>query len=190
MAGVKRPKARIIGASRAAQSAAKAGAEVRASRKRRQITQRDLAARIGITQGRLAAIEAGRGGGAPLEAWFALADAVGRYLRFEFARDPQTELADAGHLAMQELVLRLGQAAGWERAFESRSGGWGSDRSVDVRLVDRRRRCLIVNECWNTFGDLGSASRSSDQKLRDAKQYAVAIAGDGAPFGRPGLDRP
>jgi hypothetical protein len=53
---------------------------------------------------------------------------------------------------------------------------------VDVRLIDRRARRLVVAECWNTFGDLGAASRSSNSKLRDAEEQAVAVAGDGQPF--------
>ena len=144
--------------------------------------QASLAARVGISQARLADIEAGRGGGAPLEVWFALAEALGRYLRFEFARDPLQEPSDAGHLPIQELVLRVAHAGGWERAFEARSRALGTDRSVDVRLLDRIGRRLVIAECWNTFGDLGAAARSSNDKVRDAEQQAVAIAGEGEPF--------
>ena len=153
-----------------------------ASRKRRRLTQQGLATKVGVSRSRLADIEAGRGAAAPGQVWFALAEALGRYLRFEFARDPQAELADAGHLDMQELLLRAAVDGGWERAFEARSRASGSDRSVDVRLIDRRGRRLLVAECWNTFGDLGAASRSSNRKLRDAEEHAVAVAGDGQPF--------
>lgn len=184
MAGVKRPKARILGAMRASQAAAKAGSEVKVARTRRRIKQKNLAAQVGITQGRLAQIEAGKGAGAPPEVWFALAEALRRYLRFEFARDPLTELADAGHLQIQELVLRVALAGGggWEGAAEARSRNYGSDQSVDVRLFDRIGRRLVIGECWNIFGDLGASWRSSDRKLRDAQQEAVAIAGDGPPL--------
>lgn len=182
MPGVKRSRTRIVGQQRAALAAAKAGSELVQARKRRRLTQAALAGRIGISRARLAAIEAGRGGGAPLEVWFSLAEALGRYLRFEFARDPLQEPSDAGHLSIQELVLRVAQPAGWERAFEARSRASGSDRSVDVRLLDRIGRRLVIAECWNTFGDLGAAARSSNDKVRDAEQQAVAIAGEGEPF--------
>jgi transcriptional regulator with XRE-family HTH domain len=125
MPGVKRPQARIIGESRAKTAAVVLGREIRLSRQRRRILQRTLAARVGISQARLADIEAGRAAGAPAEVWFALAEALGRYLRFEFGRDPQAELADAGHLDIQELVLKVGLAGGWERVFEARSREWG-----------------------------------------------------------------
>lgn len=40
----------------------------------------------------------------------------------------------------------------------------------------------MIAECWNTFGDLGAAARSSNAKVRDEEQHAVAIAGDGERF--------
>src|SRR4051794_30425556 len=186
MAGVRRSRERIVGASRAQSLAQMAGAEIRTSRRRRRMKQVTLAAKAGISQARLADIEGGRGGGAPLEVWLALAAALDRYLRFEFARDPQAELADAGHLAIQELVIMIAKAAEWEVQFEAPSRAWDSRRSIDVRLIDRRNRQIVIVECWNTFGDLGAAARSSNDKLRDAEQQAVAIAGDGEPF-RVGL---
>ena len=182
MPGIKRPAARIIGRQRAAKELLRAGQVVLEARHRRRRTQASLAKEVGISRSRLAAIEAGRGGGAPADVWFALGEALGIHLRFEFGRDPQAELRDAGHADIEELVLRLAKPAGWERAWEARSGGWGSDRSVDVRLIAHRRRRIAIVECWNTFGDLGEAGRSSDRKVRDTLQYAVAIAGDGEAF--------
>lgn len=179
MSGVKRSRAAILGAQRAVAAVAKLGEEVRISRCRRGLTQAKLAQTVGITRQRLAQIEAGRGGGAPAEVWFALGEALGRYLKFEFARDPQSELADAGHLDIQEMLLRLTLVGGWERVFEALSRTWGSDRSIDVRLLDRRGRRLVIAECWNTFGNLGEATRSSDRKVRDAQEQSVAMAGDG-----------
>ena len=164
------------------QAAVKLGASVRAGRKRRRITQAALAKAVGISRQRLGDLENGRGTAAWLEVWFALAEALGISLRFELGRDPQAELRDAGHLDIQELLLKVTRPAGWEQAFEARSGWWGSDRSVDVRLLDRKGRRLVIGECFNTFGDLGDATRSSTRKIRAAEQQAVAIAGDGEPL--------
>ena len=138
-----------------------------------------------MSQGWLAEIESGKGGGASLETWFGLAQALGLYLRFEFGRDPQAELRDAGHLAMQELVLRVGREGGWERLVEALSRTYGSDRSIDVRLTQHATRQVAIAECWNTFGDLGEAMRSGARKLRDAREQATASVG-GAPY-RVGL---
>ncbi|MDL2336028.1 MAG: helix-turn-helix domain-containing protein [Chloroflexota bacterium] len=178
MPGVKRPKARLIGAVRAARATQELGSAVKRARERRRMKQEALAARVGISQARLAAIEAGRGGGAPAEVWFALGEALGLYLRFEFGRDPQQELRDAAHLDVQELVARVAEPAGWKPEWESRS----RNRWIDVRLEDRRQRRILIVECTNTLGDLGEAMRSSDHKVREAEQRAVAIGGEGASF--------
>jgi transcriptional regulator with XRE-family HTH domain len=162
-------------------SAVALGTAVRGSRKRRRLSQASLARQVGLSRQRLSDLETGKGAAAPAEVWFALAAALGRYLRFEFARDPMQELSDSGHLDIQELLLKLSAAGAWEQVFEARSRA-SSDRSVDVRLANRKSRRLVIGECWNTFGDLGAATRSSDRKVRDAEEHAVAVAGDAEPF--------
>jgi len=144
--------------------------------------QASLAARIGISQARQADLEAGRGGGAPLEVWFALGEALGRPFRAEFFRDRLEEPADAGHLAIQELVLKLGRRAGFEGRFELPTRPTDPSRSSDAPLLDRGGRRLILVECWNTFGDLGAAARSSDRKLAEARALAVALGGNKGAF--------
>jgi len=175
MPGSKRGKAQIGGRRLAEKVSSEAGREVVVARKRRRLTQARLAEIVGVSRPRLAAIEAGKGGGAPLEVWFSIARALGRYLKFEFAWDPLSELVDAGHLAIQELVIRVGSVAGWEVTVEVPSRAWDSRRSIDVRLTNRRARRIVIVECWNTFGDLGAATRSSNEKIRDEEQRAVAI---------------
>lgn len=185
MAGVKRTRSRIAGAGFATSAARVAGAEVRRSRARRRLTQASLASKVGISRSRLADVEAGRGAGLALETWLALAHVLDRYLRFEFVRDPLEEPADAGHLQIQQLVLRLGAGAGFdERRLEM--PGRAGNRWTDVALVKRAERILLLTECVNSVGDLGQSFRSSDRKLADAVQVAVALGRDGSPF-RVGL---
>ena len=178
MAGRKRPEARIQGAAYAATAVASLGRELRASRVRRRMLQKNLAERIGISQALLAKMESGKATGTAPEVWFALAAALGRFLRFEFARDPKSELADAGHADIQEMLLRLAKPAGWRGGFELPTRALDRSRSIDVPLLDRSGRRLVVGECWNTFGDLGAAGRSSREKLSMASQAAVALGGD------------
>jgi hypothetical protein len=83
---------------------------------------------------------------------------------------------------MHELVIGVAKAAGWEVELEARSRAWESHRSIDVRLIDRKQRQIVIVECWNTFGDIGAAARSTNNKVRDEEQHAVAIAAGGAPF--------
>jgi len=179
--GVKRTRSVINGATRASSFARNAGAEVRRSRLRRHLTQTVLASKVGLSRSRLAAIEAGDGAALPLTNWFALADVLGRFLQIEFARDPLEGPTDAGHLDIQQLVIKFRSAAGFDDRMIELPGhtgrGW-----TDVALVKRTARVLVLIECVNVIGDLGQSFRSSDRKEADAHQLATALGGDGAAF--------
>lgn len=84
---------------------------------------------------------------------------------------------------MQELVLRLGRAAGYEGQFELPTRPAEPWRSADVGLADRRRRRFIHVECWNTIGDVGAAVRSSHRKRAELEQVAAATVGADATVG-------
>jgi hypothetical protein len=84
---------------------------------------------------------------------------------------------------MQQLLVRLGGATGYDRRLELPWRSGDATRWTDVALVNRTARQLILHECVNKFGDIGATFRSSDRKLDDATQLAVAMAGDGPPFG-------
>lgn len=51
-------------------------------------------------------------------------------------------------------------------------------RSIDVVLLDDARRRLAVVECWNSIGDIGAATRSSNRKLAEAEALAAARWGE------------
>jgi len=157
------------------------GRQVRVSRLRRSLTQRALAARVGLRQPRISQIERGEGATATLRTWASIAGALGRPFRLELGRDPAADVADAGHLAIQELILRLGRAAGRTRSFELPTRPAEPARSVDVCLRDDRHRVLLLVEAWNTIGDIGAAVRSTRRKLAQAEGVAVAV-GDDLPY--------
>jgi hypothetical protein len=92
------------------------------------------------------------------------------------------EPTDAGHLGIQELVLRLGRSTGRTRTFELPTRPADPALSVDVGLRDDRQRVLMLNECWNTFGSINAAVRSTKRKVAETENLAVAIAGDSAPY--------
>lgn len=127
-------------------------------------------------------IEAGRGGGAPAHLWFALADALGMPFRMEFGRDPHQELEDAGHLEMQEFMLRLGRSTGFGGTFELSTRPANPAYSVDVGLRDDARRLLVLEECWNTFGNIGAGVRSTRRKIAEAEALAVIAGGERGPY--------
>ena len=172
----------VAGRRRAAQATAALGEQVAQARKRRGWTQRALGVQVGIDQTRMSQIELGKGGGVPADLWFALADALGMPFRMEFGRDPQQELEDGGHLDMQEFMLRLGRSIGLGRTFELATRPANPAFSVDVGLRDDARRLLVLEECWNTFGNIGAGVRSTRRKIAEAEALAVAIGGERGPY--------
>ena len=157
------------------------GAKVRLARKRRKFTQAALGAKCGLSQSAISDLEIGDGGGLSLVAWQRVAMILDLPLRVELGRDAMEPPADAGHLAIQELVLRLGRAGGYRRVFELPTKPADPSRSTDVGLVDDRARRLLQIECVNTFGNIGAAIRSSDRKRAEAEALAIST-GHGQPY--------
>ena len=160
---------------------ARLGGEVRSTRRRRRLTQARLAGPVGVAQSTISVLERGLGGKLSLDLWQRVFVALGRRLDVSAGRDPLAETADAGHLAIQELVLRLGRRAGYARTFEVATRPSDPSRSSDVGLRDDARRIFVLVECWNTIGDVGAAARSTDRKHAEAADLAV-VAGGERPF--------
>lgn len=157
---------------------ARLGIEVRAARQRRRQTQQEVANAAGVSRSAESAVERGLGGGHTLDTWQRIALAAGRPLIVSLERDRLEDTADAGHLVIQELALRLGRRVGFTGSFELATRPAEPWRSTDVGLRDDRRRVLALLECWNTFGDLGSSTRSSERKRAEAAMLAVALGGE------------
>ena len=178
MSKLKRPELAAEAVRLNFEQLARLGADLRAARMRRQLTQAQLGSTVGLARSTVSDLERGWGGGHTLDTWQRLALAVDRPMRIELRRDPREEPADAGHLAIQELLLRFGRRAGYHRSFELSTRPSDPSRSTDVGLRDDRARLLILVECWNTFGDLGAAVRSTNRKLAEAAELAIATGGE------------
>jgi transcriptional regulator with XRE-family HTH domain len=159
------------------------GKSVKESRIRLGLTQAELGIRVGVHQSWISRIELGHGEAVPLELWVALGVALGRPLAIGFTR-PLGETrgpADAGHLGMQESLLTLARSTGRPSTFELPTRPSDPARSIDVCVRDRRHRVLIIEEAWNTFGDVGAAARSTNRKVAEAADLAATIDG-GSPY--------
>ena len=178
MRGPKRSQAEIAGFRESRRIAAVLGAEVRRARLRRHITQAALGRRIGVVQSRVSEIERGLGSRATLELWVAMGIALDRPLAVSLSRDISAEPADAGHLAVQELVLRLASATGRTATFELPTRPADPRLSIDVGVRDDAYRTLMVVEIWNRLDDLGAAMRRFDLKMAEASALAAARGGD------------
>lgn len=177
----KRTRALVEADLDAREQARRLGREVRASRRRRGLTQAALACRVGLGQARISEIERGEGGTAPLRTWAALARALGRSL-WVISRDPAEDPADAGHLAVQELILRLGRQAGRHSTFELPTRPADPRGSVDTELRDDVRRQLLLVEAWNRIDDIGAGARATSRKVAEAAGLAAVLGGDDGPY--------
>jgi len=177
MPGARRRSLEIQVDRRNQEQRARIGAEVQAFRERRGWTRIQLAERAGLGRMVVGRLERGTGH-VDLDALQRVAAAFEQALQVGFGHDRRQEPADAGHLAIQELVLRLGRAAGSAASFELATRPAEPWRSADVGLRDDRRRRLVLVECWNTIGDVGAAARSSDRKLGEARALAAARWGE------------
>jgi transcriptional regulator with XRE-family HTH domain len=180
MPGARRPALAVEADRLARQLRLHVAGEIQGLRERRGLTRSELARRAGL--GRMVESRMERGTANPdLEALQRIAIALGRPLIVSFGgRDPVDQPIDAGHLAVQELILRVGRRAGYDGTFELATRPAEPWRSADVGLASAARRRLIHVECWNTIGDVGAAVRSSNRKRAELAEFAAGRWGPGA----------
>jgi transcriptional regulator with XRE-family HTH domain len=179
----RRTTVEVLGTREAHTIAGALGREVRLTLKRRHQTHAELGERVGISRARVSELARGEGASAPLAVWIRLGLAIDRPLAVSFSRSLDTHgPRDAGHLAAQELVLRLVRQAGRKADFESPTRPADPSRSIDVAIRDDRARTIIVVEIWNRLDDLGAAARASSRKVSEAERLTVAAARDGKAY--------
>ena len=110
MARRRRSAVEMEAVRRLAQALRREGVKVRAARKRRHLRQVDLGERAGLSQPTISQLERGDGGTLSLESWAQVAVVLDVPFEITLGRDAHEEPTDAGHLALQELVLRLARA--------------------------------------------------------------------------------
>ena len=142
-------------------------------RERRGWTRTNLAARSGL--GRMVVSRVERGLTNPdLDVLQRIGLAMGRTVVVTYGRDLLDGPADAGHLAMQELVLRLAAGAGLDAMLELPTRPAEPWRSIDVCLASRAHGLIVIVECWNSIGDIGAAFRSTDRKRAEIDALLAA----------------
>ena len=145
--------------------------DLRSTRRRRHLNQTQLGDKVGVSQAEISALEAGAGAKTSIETWVAIGIALDRPVAIGFSRDVVEPLQDAGHLAAQELVIRLAAAGGWQASFEVPSNPADPRHATDILLTKAASTTVLV-EVWNRVDDLGAGVRSSDRKLAEGRGRA------------------
>jgi transcriptional regulator with XRE-family HTH domain len=175
MRRLRRPPAVMTGLREAQAIAANLGRDAKATRRRRRLTQAELGHLVGLGQSEISHLERGHGARTSIETWISIGIALRRPVAVGFSRDvADPVLQDAGHLAAQELTLRLATDAGWRGRFEAPSDPGAPSHSTDIELSRTDGRCVLV-EIWDRFEDIGAAVRSSDRKLADLERRRAAM---------------
>lgn len=174
----RRSAAELVGVREARAIAATLGGQIAAARRAKRLSQRQLGDMVGLSQARISEVERGEGGGAPFAAWIAIGIALGRPFAVTMSRILTPGREDGGHLAPQELVLRLAKGNGIPRTFELPTRPANPTQWIDVGLRDDRRRVLSVVEIGNRVDDLGGARRAFKRHLAEAEALAVVAGAD------------
>src|SRR5690349_3991416 len=132
MPGRRRSEIEVEAALRNREQLAGLGASVRQARTRRHLTQAQLGAKVGLSRASISRAERGLGAGFSVDAWQRIAVALGMPLLISLSRDKLEEPKDAGHLGIQELVLRVTRPHGYRGQVELRTGATDPGRSIDV----------------------------------------------------------
>jgi transcriptional regulator with XRE-family HTH domain len=180
--GSRRTALAIDAARRWRERRARLGGDIKAMRRRRRWTQSGLAERIGVQRMVVARVEHGEGR-LDLELLERFGAAFNVPVAVGFGRDATLDVADAAHLALQELVLAATRQAGFQVRFELATRPAEPWRSIDVVAGANPRKAAICIECWNTFGDIGAAARSTTRKVAELEAIAIARWGAAAQVG-------
>ena len=157
---------------------------VRALRRRRHLTQAQLAARLGWSRSKVSRIETGRLVGVAFDDLERLASELDARVQLDLAwRGASLDrLIDDDHAALVDATVRWLTGAGWNVVVEASFSIFGERGSIDV-FASHPAGALLVIEVKASIGDANRTLIGVDRKVR----LAPRIAKDrGWPVGRVG----
>jgi transcriptional regulator with XRE-family HTH domain len=161
-----------VGRERARYLAGRLATAIRERRAVLHLTQREVAALVGLSQPEIQRLEAGRGSNAPLDTWASVAVALELQLAAYVEQAAGSDAPrDLEHLRRQDLVVRTARPGGWAGDPESLLPNDGRfARSIDVLLSRPVRREAAVVEVWDLITDGGAAMRGLEAKVRAIRE--------------------
>src|SRR3954454_5344810 len=150
-----------MGDGRETSRSAHLGLAIRERRQQLGLRKSDVAGACGVSGTRICRMELGHGGATALDAWVAVAGALG--MRVDIGSDHRGSSSEVE--AVQRLVAATADA-----------GGWAAVRvGADQVLVRGSRREVVVVRIWLTLGDVRAMTTALDEEV--ARQQASRPAG-------------
>lgn len=151
------------------------GLALRALRIRRGWRQVDLAARVGVSQSTISAIERGRLAGVSVATLERVAAALGARLNvsIQWRGEQLDRLLDEAHAALVEIAVRLLRECGWDVAVEVSFAIAGERGSIDVLAFHPGSGSLLVVEVKSVVPDSQATLHVLDRKVRLAPRIAA-----------------
>ena len=146
---------------------------LRALRRRKRWSQRQVGERLGISQSEMSRWERGsldRCSLAEVEQW---ATALNAHLRLDLRVDGERPLTDARHAMVQSWLIELLRAAGWVVEAEPSFNHYGDRGRIDVLAYHPGLRILLVVEIKTWLDDVQDLLGRLDVKRRIAPNMAA-----------------
>jgi transcriptional regulator with XRE-family HTH domain len=150
------------------------GLGLRALRRRRRLTQDELARRAGVSRSVVGRMERGRADRVAVHTLIRVAAVLGARvdLRLLWQGEGLDRLLDAGHARLVEVVVSLLNANGWLAASEVSFSIRGERGSIDVLAFHPSTTSLLVVEVKSAVPDLQAMLVTLDRKGRLGREVA------------------
>lgn len=177
----------VIGSPHAAaMDSIRIGLALRALRIRLGWRQADLAARVGVSQSTISAIERGRLAAVSVATLERVAAALGARLNVsvQWRGEQLDRLLDEAHAALVEIAVRLLRECGWDVAVEVSFAIAGERGSIDVLAFHLASGTLLVVEVKSVVPDSQATLHVLDRKVRLAPRIAAERGWQAVTVGR------
>lgn len=144
------------------------GAALRALRRHRKLTQRQLATKVGVSQSAVSRAERGDVRALTVGTVELIASGLGASssLRLYFRGEELDRLLDAAHAGLVDRVIAILRSLGWDVVPEVTFNHFGERGSIDVLAFHPQHGALLVVEVKSVVPDMQAMLAGIDRKGR------------------------